>query len=79
MGTFTDLLFARPSFLEGVARLLDFGSTLNEYNGSDTPEDADLAALRSDWEALGQDYRSALGSVLRDAEADPAHGAASTP
>ena len=79
MGTFTDLLFARPSFLEGVARLLDLGGTLNEYNGFDTPEDADLVALRSDWEALGRDYRSALGSVIRDAQVDSMHGPTSTP
>ena len=79
MGTFSDLLFARPSFLEGVARLLDLGGTLNEYNESNSPEDADLVALRSDWEALGQDYRSALTSVIRDARVDPVHGAASTP
>ena len=78
MGKFTDLLFARPSFLEGVARLLDFGGTLNEYNRSDMPEDADLVALRSDWEALGEDYRSALGLVVRDAQADSAYGATAT-
>jgi hypothetical protein len=75
MGKFTDLLYARPSFLEGVARLLDFGGTLNEYNRLDTPEDVDLVALRSDWEALGQDYRTALGSVIRDAQADTVHAA----
>jgi hypothetical protein len=35
-GRFTDLLHARPTFLEGVARLLDVGGTLNEYNRLDT-------------------------------------------
>lgn len=78
MGTFTDLLFARPSFLEGVARLFDFGGTLNEYNRLDTPEDPDLLALRSDWEALGQDYRTALKSVISNTQADSVHGATAT-
>ena len=37
----TDFLFARPSFLEGTARILDFGNVLNTYNCSPTPELAD--------------------------------------
>jgi hypothetical protein len=68
MGSFTHLLYARPSFLEGVARLLDWGGTLNEYNRPLAPEDADLVALRSDWEALGQDYRTALATMIGEAE-----------
>jgi hypothetical protein len=53
MSRFFGLLFARPSFLEGVARLLDLGNTLAEYNESQTPEQADFLALRSDWRAVG--------------------------
>lgn len=47
-------LFARPSFLEGVARVLDFRGTLNEYNvvpGAEADRlafEADAAALRRD-------------------------------
>jgi hypothetical protein len=67
MGHFTDLLYARSSLLEGLARLLDLGGTLNEYNRSATPDEADLVALRSDWEAIGADFRS----VLSQAQADP--------
>ena len=26
------LIYARPSFLEGMARILDIGGTLNEYH-----------------------------------------------
>jgi len=74
MGKFTDLLYARPSFLEGIGRLLDMGGTLNEYNRCDTPEDADLVALRSDWEALGQDYRAALGSIIHESQVSAEHG-----
>jgi hypothetical protein len=42
-------LYARPSFLEGLARIFDFGGTLNEYNQSLTPKQADFLALRADW------------------------------
>ena len=43
----TDFLYARPSAVEGVARLLDFGNCLNEYNRSATTEQADARALRA--------------------------------
>jgi hypothetical protein len=51
----TAFLFARPSFLEGFARTLDLGATLDEYNQSVTPEQADLIAIRNDWEMIGED------------------------
>lgn len=60
MGSYSDFLFARPSMLEGVARILDFGNTLNEYNGSPSDEVADEVALRMDWAAVGHYLRSAL-------------------
>jgi hypothetical protein len=51
----TTFLFARPSFLEGLARSIDLGATLDEYNQSVTPEQADLIAIRNDWEMVGED------------------------
>ncbi len=56
----TDFLYARPSFLEGIARLVDFGGTLNEYNQFPTPQEADAAAIRSDWAMIGQDMWYAI-------------------
>jgi hypothetical protein len=32
----TDFLYARPSFLEGLARVADFGNVLQTYNTSST-------------------------------------------
>ena len=75
MGEMFDLLYARPSFLEGAARILDFGGTLNVYNRSVTPEEADLVALRSDWEALGQDLRVAISTVAEEIQTSPERGA----
>lgn len=60
MNDYTMILYARPSFLEGMARVLDFGGTLNEYNSSLSEEQADCLALNADWMAVGQD----LGGVL---------------
>lgn len=53
-------LFAEPSFLEGMARTLDLGNTLQKYNSSDTEEEADSEALKNDWRAVGEDIRSSI-------------------
>lgn len=56
----TALLFARPSFLEGFARIFDLGNNLNQYNEHRFPDDADVRAMRADWEAVGEDIRHAI-------------------
>ena len=58
----SDSLFlcARPSFIEGVSRILDFGNTLSEYNRSLTPEQADHLALCADWRLIGMDLANVL-------------------
>ena len=64
MSDFTCVLFARPSFIEGVARLIDIGSTINEYNTSVSPAAADLNALAADWNQVGADIRLAAMNEL---------------
>ncbi len=59
MSDFTCVLFARPSFIEGVARLVDIGGTINEYNTSASPVVADCTALAGDWNQVGADIRQA--------------------
>lgn len=66
MRSVTDYLFARPSFLEGLARLFDFRGTLNEYNTSSTTTDADVQALEMDMAVIGDDFRQALGLVQQE-------------
>ncbi|MEX1000459.1 MAG: hypothetical protein WD000_10965 [Thermodesulfobacteriota bacterium] len=53
-------LFARPSFLEGVARIFDFGNTLNNYNVSRTSEESDIKAIKRDWITIGYDMGGAI-------------------
>jgi hypothetical protein len=48
-------LFAEPSFVEGVSRVLDVGGTMQEYNTSETENEADIEALKNDWRAVGED------------------------
>ncbi len=63
-----DFLFARQSFLGGVARILDLGGTLVEFNQSLTPEQADGLALRADFRTVGVDLRQAAEEVIAELE-----------
>lgn len=63
MNTLSTLLFAAPSFAEGMSRVLDIRGTLNVYNESLTENQADFWALYADWRATGQDIRDAEAEV----------------
>lgn len=65
----TDFLYARPSFIEGLAGLIDFGGTLNVYNASVSEEQADAIALLCDWRMIGQDLTEASLTLEKEAEA----------
>lgn len=64
----SDFLFARPSFMSGMARAIDIGSTLNIYNESESPEMADYRAIKSDWQVVGDDIRRAVNEQAREFE-----------
>lgn len=53
-------LFAVPSFIEGVGRILDFYGLLNTYNKNSSGAEADCRAMQSDWKAVGGDLWVAL-------------------
>jgi hypothetical protein len=53
-------LFANPSFVSGMARVLDIGSTMLEFNSTFYPEVADYYAIKSDWIVVGDDIKTAL-------------------
>ncbi len=53
-------LFSRPSFLEGMCRVMDMGNTLQVYNRSRTSAIADHEAIESDWRMVGRDIKVAL-------------------
>jgi len=63
MTAYSTRLFAIPSFVEGIARILDFGSTLEVYNQSPNPQHADAEALLSDWMAIGEDMTRAIQEI----------------
>ena len=71
---YTDYLFARPSFLEGVGRLFDVAGALNEYNIVPPREVANARALLADWMAVAADFRSAVAQFDPHAASEPTGG-----
>jgi hypothetical protein len=55
-------LFARPSALSGIARLLDFWGTFDAYNNSRNGSEADAKALYCDWRTVGEHLMEAMES-----------------
>ena len=53
-------LFARPSFVEGISRVLDLGNTLQIYNEHEAEREADFAAIKRDWKAVGKDIKDGI-------------------
>ena len=75
----SDFLFVRPSFVRGVARLMDIGGTLDRtaYNFRESPAEADTKALLSDWQVLAEDMAGAFDETSnRVTEAGEAPGGA---
>ena len=68
MGEYTieprsDFLFAVPSFIEGMARVLDLGGTFTDYNYSPSDEMADAIAIGMDVAVVGKDMRDFLNEL----------------
>jgi hypothetical protein len=66
MGNDSYLLFARPSFVEGMGRVVDFGDTLTEFNRSLDAAQADHLALWSDWNAVADDLNAVIGRFVTE-------------
>ena len=63
------LPYTRPSFVEGIARIFDFGNTLSEHDiVQRTPAQVDFLALRADWRAVARDFGIAFEEEVREAE-----------
>lgn len=70
--SFTYYLFARPTFLEGVARTLDITGAFDSYNESSDGKAADARALTNDWKMVGFDIQTGLdgyGKEIKGKEA----------
>lgn len=61
----TNFLFNQPSFLRGISRILDLGSTSNIYNSFDSDDRVDYRAVMSDWNMIGEDMRGAMNEYKK--------------
>ena len=62
-----DFLFASPSLWEGIARLLDIGSTLTISNDDIlTPAEQDRLAMKSDWKMVAYDLECTLDDYANE-------------
>lgn len=61
-------LYPLPSFVEGFARAIDLGGTMNRYNNSSSDAEADMKAITSDWENVVFDLRKAYEMEKREWE-----------
>lgn len=66
----SDYLYARPSFIEGAARMVDVSGSLNTYNYSRNGAEADARAICQDWSAIGHDVYVALEQVRLESRDD---------
>jgi hypothetical protein len=62
----SDFLFSTPSIIEGVGRIFDFSGSMQAYNESATPEQADALAIFNDFKAVGLDIRNAAEQLERE-------------
>lgn len=60
LSQYSNILFARPSLIEGAARIADLSGTLNVYSESDSPQAADYNALWADWCQVGFELREGM-------------------
>ena len=70
MGKFNDdtcFLFADPSFLSGMAGVMDITGSLLIYNSSKTGADADTRAIASDWAVIGSHISDAAKALEEEA------------
>lgn len=63
--SFDNYFFTAPTFMRGFARAIDIAGVLSRRAivESETPEEADASAIRSDWVAVGVDLRVAMDAA----------------
>lgn len=63
----TDFLFSASTFNSGLATNLNLAGNFYEFNTSNAPEQADLMAIKRDFEMVGNDLQEAMkASILKN-------------
>lgn len=56
----TDFLFPKRNFLTGFSSILSLFGEQNKFNTSKSGQEADIKAIKSDWEMIGEDIKSSM-------------------
>lgn len=59
----TDFLFPKRNFWTGFSGILDIFSADKKFNTSGSGKEADIKAIRNDWEMVGQDFKDVLSKM----------------
>jgi len=59
----TDFLLPNNDFIVGWGSVLNLLGSYFEYDYSKTPNEADLKALESDWQNIGEDIRKSFEKI----------------
>lgn len=65
---YSSYLSAYPTFLSGIARILDFGNTFDTYNNTSNGEQADSIGMLWDWSIVGKDLWNSINTVKNSPE-----------
>lgn len=63
-------IFAQPSFISGIGRVIDLGSTFDSYAEHENGEQADADASRRDWVRVGKDLYLAISKYKRNTKSN---------
>jgi hypothetical protein len=61
----TDFLLPKRNFWSGFSSVLSIFGESNQFNTSESGEEADYKALQSDWEMVGQDIRKSMYEEIK--------------
>lgn len=62
----TNILFNRPTFIDGIASIFNISGNYFEFNYSESGEEADRKAIESDWGVVGNDILEATGKLKKE-------------
>lgn len=63
---YSTYLVSKSSVLTGIGNIFDFTGSYQEYNKSNTEEEADAKAIFLDWLTVGDDLRFALNKFKNE-------------
>lgn len=61
----TDFLFPKRNIFTGFSSIFSISGETVDFNTSNSGEEADFKAIRSDWEMVGKDFKEVLKKGIK--------------